>query len=150
MSAGAGGVLHGGLVALRLDGRWRGALILGASGAGKSDLALRALDAGFRLVADDRVVVWTSGGALWGRAPDPLAGLIEARGAGVVAAPSLAFAQIVLAARCVAPGEAIERAPEPTLETLAGIAIPLLRIDPREASAPAKLRHALLHLGHRH
>ena len=34
-------ILHAGLVALRLDGYWRGALIQGPSGAGKSDLALK-------------------------------------------------------------------------------------------------------------
>ena len=71
-------ILHAGLVARRQDGYWRGVLIEGASGAGKSDLALRALDHGFRLVADDRVVVWASGGALYGRAPDSLAYLGEA------------------------------------------------------------------------
>ncbi len=141
-------ILHAGLVALRLGGLWRGALILGPSGAGKSDLALRALETGFRLVADDRVTVWTSGGALWGRAPDPLGGLIEARGQGVGPEPSLAYAQVVLAVRCVGPGEAIERMPEPAREIVAHTAIPLTRLDPREASAPAKLRRALLHLGH--
>ena len=36
-------ILHAGLVALRVDGFWRGALILGPSGAGKSDLALRLM-----------------------------------------------------------------------------------------------------------
>jgi serine kinase of HPr protein (carbohydrate metabolism regulator) len=142
-------ILHGGLVALRQGGLWRGALILGPSGVGKSDLALRALDLGLRLVADDRVTVWTSGGALWGRAPDPLAGRIEARGHGVGVEPSLAFAQVVLTVRCAAPGEAIERLPDPQAEIVAGVAIPLARLDPREASAPAKLRRALLHLGHR-
>ncbi|HEX3406984.1 MAG TPA: HPr kinase/phosphorylase [Caulobacteraceae bacterium] len=141
-------ILHAGLVALRLGGRWRGALILGPSGAGKSDLALRALETGLRLVADDRVMVWASGGALYGRAPDPLCGLIEARGHGVVAEPSLAFAEIVLAVRCTAQDETIERLPDPQVEILAQAAIPLTRLDAREASAPAKLRRALLHLGH--
>lgn len=140
-------ILHGGLVALRQGGRWRGALILGPSGAGKSDLALRALDLGLRLVADDRVTVWTSGGALFGRAPDPLAGLIEARGHGIGPEPSLAFAEIVLAVRCVS--ESIERLPDPQVEIVAGTPVPMTRLDPREASAPAKLRRALLHLGHR-
>ena len=141
-------ILHGGLLALRLDGLWRGALILGPSGAGKSDLALRAIELGFRLVADDRVTVWTSGGALYGRAPDPLSDLIEARGHGVGAEPSVGFARIVLAVRCVAAGEAIERMPEPEAEIVEGTALPLIRLDPREPSAPAKLRRALLHLGH--
>jgi serine kinase of HPr protein (carbohydrate metabolism regulator) len=139
-------ILHAGLVALRLEGLWRGALILGPSGAGKSDLALRAIDLGCRLVADDRVTVWTSGGRLFGRAPDSLACLVEARGQGVTAEPALAFAEIALAARCEA-GAAIERAPEPEAEIIAGMAVPLIRIDPREASAPAKLRRALTSLG---
>ena len=141
-------ILHAGLVALRLEGYWRGALLQGPSGGGKSDLALRALEAGFRLVADDRVVVWASGGALWGRAPEPLAGLIELRGQGVVGVPPLTLAQIVLAARC-AQGEPIERMPDTEMIEVAGISVPWLRLDPFEASAPAKLRRALQHLGHR-
>jgi serine kinase of HPr protein (carbohydrate metabolism regulator) len=140
-------ILHGGLVAMRLDGVWRGALILGPSGAGKSDLALRALELGLRLAADDRVTVWASGGALYGRAPDPLAGLIEARGHGVTPEPALPFAEIVLAVRCVETGAPVERLPEPQAERIAGIAIPLTRLDAHEASAPAKLRRALMRLG---
>lgn len=141
-------ILHAGLVALRLDGYWRGALLQGPAGAGKSDLALKALDAGFRLVADDRVCVWASGGALYGRAPPPLVGLIEVRGHGVVRASPLAMAQIVLAARC-AQGEAVERMPETEMIEIGGIGVPELRLDPFEASAPAKLRRALQHLGHK-
>ncbi len=80
-------ILHGGLIARRQNGFWRGALIEGASGSGKSDLALRAIDQGFRLVADDRVVVFPAGGRLYGRAPETLAGLIEVRGVGVIGAP---------------------------------------------------------------
>jgi hypothetical protein len=62
--------------------------------------------------------------------------------------PALPFAQIVLAVRCVETGAPVERLPEPQAERIAGIAIPLTRLDAREASAPAKLRRALLHLGH--
>jgi serine kinase of HPr protein (carbohydrate metabolism regulator) len=142
-------IRHAGLVALRLDGMWRGALIEGPSGAGKSDLALRAVEAGFRLVADDRVTVWASGGALFGRAPDPIAGLIEGRGLGVLIEPSVAFAQVVLAVACAGSGEAIERMPEPRRIDIAGISVCRLQIDPFEGSAPAKLRRALQHLGHR-
>ena len=50
-------IVHAGLVALRHGGLWRGALITGPSGSGKSDLALRCLEHGFRLVADDRVLL---------------------------------------------------------------------------------------------
>jgi serine kinase of HPr protein (carbohydrate metabolism regulator) len=140
-------ILHAGLVALRLDGYWRGALIQGPSGAGKSDLALKALDAGFRLVADDRVLVWGSGGALFGRAPAPLAGLIEARGHGIVREGAVAMAEIVLAAVCV-EDETIDRMPDSETIRVADCRLPQIRLNPFEASAPAKLRRALQHLGH--
>lgn len=140
-------IRHAGLIALRLDGRWRGALIEGPSGAGKSDLALRALEAGFRLAADDRTLVWPSGGALYGRAPGPLLGLIEARGQGVLPEPPIPFAEIVLAVRCVDDPDLVERLPGPEVEVVAGIPIPRHLMDPRQASAPAKLRRAMQHLG---
>jgi serine kinase of HPr protein (carbohydrate metabolism regulator) len=140
-------ILHAGLVALRRDGCWRGALIAGPSGVGKSDLALRALETGFRLVADDRTLVWVSGGRLYGRAPDALAGLIEARGLGVMPERAVAFAEIVLVVRCAPRDVEIERMPDPRGETLAGASIPLLNLDPREPSATAKLRRALQQLG---
>lgn len=115
-------------------------LIEGPSGAGKSDLALRLLAAGWRLVADDRVLLWRSGRALYGRAPDALRGLLEARGLGVVGAPSLPFAAVALA---VAHADAPERMPEPAWRTLAGVAVPTLALDLLAGSTPAKLGLAL-------
>jgi serine kinase of HPr protein (carbohydrate metabolism regulator) len=132
-------IRHGGLVALRGASGWRGVLIEGPSGAGKSDLALRALEHGFRLVADDRVVLWISGGRLFGCAPDPLENLIEVRGLGVVEEPALPFVEVALIARCGAP----ERLPDPQVEDVLGVGTPLVIVDAREPSAPAKLRRAL-------
>ena len=132
-------IAHAGLVARRLNGRWRGALIEGPSGSGKSDLALRALDLGFRLVADDRVLLWTSGGRLYGRAPVSLEGLIEVRGLGVLAEPTTPFAEVALVAQ---PGEP-ERLPDPDEVERLGVRLPRLVLAYREASAPAKLRRAL-------
>ena len=134
-------IVHAGLVALRLGGRWRGALIEGPSGAGKSDLALRALEAGFRLVADDRVILWTSGGRLYGRAPDTLSGLIEAWGVGVVRQPPLALAQVALVVR---PGTG-ERVPAFVETALLGCGVPTMQLQYLEDSAPAKLSRALQH-----
>ncbi|CAN5202790.1 HPr kinase/phosphorylase [soil metagenome] len=139
-------ILHAGLIALRCGRYWRGALITGASGAGKSDLALRALDFDFRLVADDRVAVWTSGGHLYGRCPETIEGLIEARGVGVLPAATLEFCRIALVVDC---GGATDRLPEPEQENLLGAVVPRIRLSPLEASAPAKLGRALLHLGDR-
>lgn len=139
-------IRHGGLIAQRAGGPWRGVLIEGPSGAGKSDLALRALGQGFSLVADDRVLVWVSGGRLFGRAPDALAGLLEIRGLDVVRAPVLPLAEIVLIARCATP----ERIPAEASAEVLGISAPLIEIDPREASAPAKLSRALSHFDAAH
>jgi serine kinase of HPr protein (carbohydrate metabolism regulator) len=138
-------IVHAGLVALRIGGFWRGALIEGPSGSGKSDLALRCLEAGFRLVADDRVLLWTSGGRLYGRAAETLAGLIEMRGLGVLPEPQLAFSAVALIVRA---GSEIERVPpENQAETRLGVTIPALDLAFLEDSAPAKLRRALYHLG---
>ena len=139
-------ILHAGLIALRDQGAWRGVLLRGEAGSGKSDLMLRALTAGFRLVADDRTLVWRSGAALFGRAPETLSGLIELRGVGVVSEEALPLSQIALVVRCERP-EAVERMPEAEFETHFGVMAPLLRIHALDASAPAKLGRALKRLG---
>jgi serine kinase of HPr protein (carbohydrate metabolism regulator) len=140
-------VFHAGLVGLRLGGLWRGALIQGPSGAGKSDLALRCLADGFRLVADDRVLVFVSGGRLFGTAPASLRGLVEARGLGVIPSASVAFAEIVLAIDCANDPAKIERLPDREFTAILGVSVPRLPLWPLEGSGPAKLRRALEHLG---
>lgn len=142
-------ILHAGLIAVQVAGAWRGALIQGPSGIGKSDLALRALETGFRLVADDRVLVFVSAGRLFGRAPDPLRGLIEVRGLGVFRHTPLVCAPITISVRCKPTPEAIERLPEPCAERLLGREVPLFEVWPLEHTAPAKIRRAIEHLGAR-
>ena len=61
-----------------------GVVLLGPSGSGKSDLALRLIDGGAQLVADDRVVVERQGDRLMARPPEAIAGLIEVRGLGIM------------------------------------------------------------------
>jgi serine kinase of HPr protein (carbohydrate metabolism regulator) len=139
-------ILHAGLITPPQPRDWPGVLIGGASGAGKSDLMLRLMEAGWRLVADDRTLVWVSQGRLFGRAPAPLAGLIEARGLGVVATPYRDFAEIVLSVRCVSP-EAVERTPPERRVAVLGVDLPRLELPGLEASAPAKVARALTHLG---
>ena len=135
-------ILHAGLIAQRHAGAWRGVLIEGPSGSGKSDLALRAVQHGFRLVADDRTLVWTSAGQLFGRAPDTLHGLLEIRGLDVVRVPALPFVTVTLVVRAGAP----ERLPEPQYAEVRGLRVPLLELDLKEASTPAKLSRALARL----
>lgn len=139
-------IRHAGLIALRLGGHWRGVLIEGPAGAGKSDLALRCLDQGFRLVADDRVVLWVSGGRLFGRAPDTLAGRLEVRGLDVIAVRPLPLAEVALSVGCGAP----ERIPEPSFAEILGVSAPHIELDPSAPSAPAKLSRALSHFDAAH
>jgi serine kinase of HPr protein (carbohydrate metabolism regulator) len=136
-----GEIRHAGLIARRWNGPWRGVLVEGAAGAGKSDLALRALSEGFRLVADDRVLIWRSGDRLYGRAPETLAGLLELRGLGVVRIEALPFCEIVLVVRAGEP----ERLPDPAFADILGLRVPLQILRLGESSAPAKLGRALSH-----
>lgn len=62
----------------------RGVLILGRSGSGKSSLALQLMALGAVLIADDQTELFLKNGVVWARAPEAIAGLIEARGVGVL------------------------------------------------------------------
>jgi serine kinase of HPr protein (carbohydrate metabolism regulator) len=140
-------IRHAGLIARRIGGLWRGALIEGPSGVGKSDLALRAVESGFRLVADDRVSVFVSGGRLHGVAPAPLKGLLEIRGLGVVSQPAIAASEVSLVVRCIDAPSGVERLPDPRFETLLGVRVPVFDLWPLEPAAPVKIRRMLEHLG---
>lgn len=72
----------------------KAALILGPSGSGKSGLALSMMALGATLVSDDRVVLEARGGDVWASPPDPIAGLIEMRGIGLLRAPYRAPAKL--------------------------------------------------------
>lgn len=63
-----------------------GVMVIGASGSGKSSLALEMMSRGASLVADDRVILRRDGQTIRMTCPDPLRGLIEARGVGVLRA----------------------------------------------------------------
>lgn len=110
-----------------------GVLIRGASGAGKTTLALAlvreaARDGGFaRLVADDRVRLTAAGGRLIAEAPEAIAGLVEVRGLGVVAE---AFCPAAVVRLVVDLGDAGPRSPEEAeLRTaVEGVALPRLQV----------------------
>ena len=139
-------LVHATCVALRRrGGAWRAILLRGPSGAGKSDLALRLIEGGARLVADDQTELVRRGNAVIATSPARIAGLIEARGVGIV---QLTRDQLVARAPVallvdLAPPERIERLPEPAREDLLGLDLPVLMLAPFEASASAKLRLAL-------
>lgn len=118
-----------------------GVLLRGPSGSGKSDLALRLIDAGACLVADDRSTLSIRSNTIVARPPSSLAGLIEVRGIGIIPIPYETEVEVRLVADLVDPS-AIERLPEPNQISLLGIPVVHIRLAPFEASAPAKLRLA--------
>ena len=125
--------IHATTVAVRQGGGWRGVMILGASGAGKSDLGLRLIGRGGRLVSDDYTHVWASNGALYARAPVAIAGRIEVRGLGIVTAATRPLVRAALAVVCT--HEPVERLPEAQSRAFCGVDLPFLTLDPRPASA---------------
>ncbi len=64
----------------------RAALIRGASGTGKSGLALQLIALGATLVSDDRTQLLRKDAQLIADAPDSIRGRIEARSVGILAA----------------------------------------------------------------
>jgi HPr kinase/phosphorylase len=141
-------LVHGTCVALG----GRAALLRGAPGSGKSDLALRFLalpgDGALRplLVADDQVWVESKDdGSVTASVPESIAGQIEVRGLGICEIPSMATAPLVLVCDLVGHDQVPRMPPEPWERTvLAGVALPSLKLSAFEASAPLKLRMALL------
>ncbi|MEO9820743.1 MAG: HPr kinase/phosphatase C-terminal domain-containing protein [Paracoccaceae bacterium] len=74
----------------------RAAMIIGPAGSGKSSLALDLMSRGAHLISDDRVELRVDDGCLWACAPEQIAGMIEARGIGILAADFVARAKLNL------------------------------------------------------
>jgi HPr kinase/phosphorylase len=131
-------LVHASCVAI--DGA--GVLLRGASGSGKSDLALRLIDGGARLVADDQVALALAGARIVASAPPALRGLIEVRGLGIVGIEPLQQAVVALVVDLAAPS-AVERLPEQRECALLGVGVRWMALAPFEASAVAKVRLAV-------
>lgn len=112
--------VHASCVAL--DGA--AALILGASGSGKSELALELMSVGAQLVSDDRTQLTIGQGKVVAAPPNQIAGLIEARGVGILRADFVPQAELVV---CVdLDQEETERLPEKHTIKVGHIVLPLL------------------------
>lgn len=122
----------------------RGIVIEGPSGAGKSDLALRLIDRGALLVADDRTLVTLEGGRAVARCPATIAGLLEVRGVGLLRFPHLAAAPIALAVLCA---DRPERMPEPALRLFEGYPVTRVTVNPCAPGAPIVVELALAQCG---
>lgn len=119
-----------------LDCGW---LLLGGSTAGKTDLALRMIDDGGVMVADDVVLIELIGKHVQARAPETGFGKIELRGQGIFQVDAIDATLIDQVVRCV-PAKRQERLPEPEFWTYEGIKVPSVVVDATAASALARLR----------
>jgi HPr kinase/phosphorylase len=134
--------IHATAIAIATEQGFRAMLLRGRSGSGKSDLALRLIDAGARLVTDDQSVLSRRGDAIVVSPPARISGLLEVRGIGIMRVEALAEAPVMLIVDLVAP-EQIDRLPERRRETILGLTLPVIAVAPFETSAAAKLRLAL-------
>ena len=92
-------------------------MIRGPSGAGKSTLALCLIHKGWRLVADDRVLIWRSGDRAWGREDAQIAHVIDGRHT----------------------GDEIDRIPDRNAAVLCGVSLPACRLDLASPAAADKV-----------
>ena len=102
----------------------RAVLIRGASGSGKSAMALQLLALGAGLIADDRTVLTRAAGQLIADAPPILHGLIEARGVGILNCPAVGPAPLALIVDMDRPEH--ERLPGWHQETVLDVTLPVL------------------------
>ena len=139
-------IVHASCVALqRADRTWRAALITGASGSGKSSLALDLISRGALLVADDRTLIRRDEDRLTAAAPPAIAGLIEARGIGLIRAATMDRVQLALIVDLDAAER--DRLPPPRRAVLLGVALPRIlcgAADGRAPTAHAAAIHLLL------
>ncbi|MEL0106742.1 MAG: HPr kinase/phosphorylase [Rhodospirillales bacterium] len=121
-------------------------VLLGPPGCGKSDLALRLIDAGATLIADDRIDIKRAGNNLIVSPPVNIAGLIEVRGIGIVKTVHRESGVLTTAFELVPP-EHIERMPQPLHWSMLGLSIPKFKLDPFASSAGAKIRIVVRNAG---
>ena len=118
----------------------KGILIIGESGAGKSDLALRLImNKNAVLVADDRTDVENVNGIINVSCPKNIQGKLEVRGIGIVDFPFLSSAELKLVVQLVSDYAEIERLPLPEYKEILGVKIPLIKIHPFSSSAVEKI-----------
>jgi len=131
------GALHA--TAVEIDGQ--AILLTGASASGKSDLALRLIDRGARLVGDDAVHCLESGGVLQVKGATPLSGRLEVRGIGIFEMDAAEQSPLRLIVEL--GGDGVRHPESWPLREVAGWSVPVLRMNGFAASAPIKIELAL-------
>ena len=117
--------------------RGKGVLIMGKSGMGKSDLALRLLEKGARVVADDVVHLEVREDKLYAFAPPALRNKLEVRGFGIIEVDGLPETQIDMV---LSLQKKYDRLPKPHFFEFREIKVPEYVLSAFEDSILLKIR----------
>ncbi|MDR3448639.1 MAG: HPr kinase/phosphatase C-terminal domain-containing protein [Alphaproteobacteria bacterium] len=134
-------LLHASCVAFQ----GKAVLLAGPSGVGKSDLALRLIDAGAQLVADDQVLLHREENLLHASPPLAIAGLMEIRAVGLMQMPYIMDIPVALYVELMPLDATLPRLPEPDPVFLLDQPVQRLRLHAFAASTPAKIKAALIY-----
>jgi serine kinase of HPr protein (carbohydrate metabolism regulator) len=118
-------------------------LLTGPPGSGKSDLALRLIDEGAKLVSDDQTMLHCEDDILLASPPEAIAGMIEIRHIGLAHMPFVAAVPVALCVELSPLDQVLERLPEPDQVFFLDRPVQRLRLPSFAASTPAKIRAAL-------
>ncbi len=115
-----------------------GVLILGDSGSGKSDLALRLIDNGATLISDDISICKKNSNNIYLHCPPEIKGLLEVREIGIITVPFVERIKLRLVVNLKSKNN--ERFPKDNSFRILGIKIPLISIEGKNSSAVAKIK----------
>lgn len=115
-----------------------GVLILGDSGSGKSDLALRLIDNGATLISDDISICRKNSNNIYLYCPPEIKGLLEVREIGIITVPFVERIKLRLVVNLKSNNN--ERFPKDSSYRILGIKIPIINIEGKNSSAVAKIK----------
>ena len=115
-----------------------GVLILGDSGSGKSDLALRLIDNGATLISDDISICRKNSDNIYLYCPPEIKGLLEVREIGIITVPFVEKIKLRLVVNLKSNNN--ERFPKDSCFRILGIKIPIINIEGKNSSAVAKIK----------
>ena len=115
-----------------------GVLILGDSGSGKSDLALRLIDSGATLISDDISICRKNLNNIYLYCPPEIKGLLEVREIGIITVPFVERIKLRLVVNLKSINN--ERFPKDSTYKILGIKIPIINIEGKNSSAVAKIK----------
>ena len=115
-----------------------GVMIIGKSGSGKSDLALRLIDSGATLISDDITICETNGKSIFLFPPNETKGLLEVREIGIMTVPYIENIKLKLLVELVE--KEIDRLPKQIITKLMNIKIQKIKIQGKNSSSVAKIK----------